>query len=315
MVNDEKIWLESIPWIDNKDADIDQFLRSKNLRDDLNLYENLVEWNAKGFVVIRDAIPLGLIDSLESDLEYLIKNYRDFDLLAEVRAVIKPIGNFSPSEIVESNVKFNSIHAISKAAIMLSLNKSICQFLTCIFDAPPAVLQSLTFLRGSQQPIHIDYPYVKTQKKIAHLAASWIALEDVDQNAGPLIYYPGSHKIEVSGFYDWGQGSILMDENSSREPIEFSKYLEQRVALFGIEPEIFCPKKGDVLIWHGNLMHAGSHVNDKNLTRKSYVTHYTSLDSYPNDFKVDDEKNRVCINGSYCFEYPWVINSKKLPTW
>ncbi|MBU3585176.1 phytanoyl-CoA dioxygenase family protein [Polynucleobacter sp. AM-26B4] len=315
MENNQNIWLESVPWIDSQNADIDQFLRAKNLRNDFNLYENLIEWRDRGVVVFKDVVPFELIEALESDLEYLIKNYMDFDLMAEVKAVIKPISEFSPFEIVESNVKFNSIHGISKAAVMLSLNRSISQFLACVFDAPPAVLQSLTFFKGSQQPIHIDYPYVRTQKKIAHLAASWIALEDIDLNSGPLIYYPGSHKIEISGFYDWGNGSIVMDADSRREPMDFSRYLEKRVALFGIEPEIFCPKKGDALIWHGNLMHAGSAVNDKNLTRKSYVTHYTSLDSYPDDFKVSDENKFVHQNSGYCFEYPWVINSKKLPSW
>jgi hypothetical protein len=311
----QNIWLESAPWIDSQSADIDQFLRAKNLRDDSNLYENLIEWRNRGFVLFKDVIPFDFIEALEFDLEYLIRNYMDFDLLAEVRAVIKPISEFSPFEIADSNVKFNSIHANSKAAIMLSLNRSICQFLTCIFNAPPTVLQSLTFLKGSQQPIHIDYPYVRTQKKIAHLAASWIALEDIDPNSGPLIYYPGSHKIEVSGFYDWGHGSILMEKDSKREPIDFSKYLEKRVTLFGIEPEIFCPKKGDVLIWHGNLMHAGSAVKDQKLTRKSYVTHYTSLEAYPESFRLPGNSNMVLENGGYCFEYPWTIGSKKLPSW
>jgi ectoine hydroxylase-related dioxygenase (phytanoyl-CoA dioxygenase family) len=61
-------------------------------------------------------------------------------------------------------------------------------------------LQSLTFYKGSQQSIHVDYPYVRCQTQLAKLAASWIPLEDIHPESGPLVYYPGSHKTEISDF-------------------------------------------------------------------------------------------------------------------
>ena len=40
------------------------------------------------------------------------------------------------------------------------------------------------------------------------------------------------------------------------------------------EKKTFLAKKGDILLWHGMLIHGGDQVNRPELTRKSYVCHY-----------------------------------------
>jgi ectoine hydroxylase-related dioxygenase (phytanoyl-CoA dioxygenase family) len=109
----------------------------------------------------------------------------------------------------------------------------------------------------------------------------------------PLVYYPGSHKTEISDFFDWGDGSILFESDSKRQPHELSVYLAERMKNAGIEPEVFCPKKGDVFIWHGNLSHEGSKILNEELTRRSYVTHFTSLDAYPPEHKHSSAKTEA----------------------
>jgi ectoine hydroxylase-related dioxygenase (phytanoyl-CoA dioxygenase family) len=37
-------------------------------------------------------------------------------------------------------------------------------------------------------------------------------------------------------------------------------------------------KKGDVFIWHANLVHGGSPIKDPAITRKSMVVHYYASD-------------------------------------
>jgi ectoine hydroxylase-related dioxygenase (phytanoyl-CoA dioxygenase family) len=175
------------------------------------------------------------------------------------------------------------------------------------------VLQSLTFYRGSQQPAHIDYPYVRCQTRLAHLAASWIPLEDIHEDSGPLAYYPGSHRTEISGFYDWGRGSILLEPDSERSPMDFAEHLWSKMRASAIAPKIFLPKRGDVLIWHGNLVHEGTAIRDPTRTRKSYVTHYTSLHGYPDAHRRPDGKG-VCANGGFAYDYPWLLNQRRLPS-
>ena len=164
-------------------------------------------------------------------------------------------------------------------------------------------------MRGSEQPIHIDYPYVREQQHIAHLAASWIPLEDIHPDAGPLSYFPGSHKPDVCGFFDWGRGSILMEDDSIRTPAEFSAYLDARVRIAGIKELEFCPRRSDALLWHGSLAHGGTRIKNSDLTRRSIVTHYTSLGAYPPlHMRPDAIAEGLCLtqNGGYSFELPWI---------
>jgi ectoine hydroxylase-related dioxygenase (phytanoyl-CoA dioxygenase family) len=114
------------------------------------------------------------------------------------------------------------------------------------------------------------------------LAAFWIPLEDIHTDSGPLVYYRGSHDVSKVGFFDWGSGYINnFDRFNSKEQVSsYAKFLELKVKDMNFKPLYFLPKKGDLLIWHGALIHGGSPIKNRNLTRKSFVGHFTSLDSH-----------------------------------
>jgi phytanoyl-CoA hydroxylase len=50
--------------------------------------------------------------------------------------------------------------------------------------------------------------------------------------------------------------------------------LEERAAELGIPKVPFAARKGDVLVWHADLVHGGNPVSSE-ITRKSIVTHYS----------------------------------------
>jgi phytanoyl-CoA hydroxylase len=41
----------------------------------------------------------------------------------------------------------------------------------------------------------------------------------------------------------------------------------------GLQPSIFLPKRGDLLIWHGALIHGGTPMQNPGLTRRSFICH------------------------------------------
>jgi hypothetical protein len=88
------------------------------------------------------------------------------------------------------------------------LSEPVASFLSELFGAHPALLQSLTFFKSSEQSLHQDFSYVNSHARISELAAAWIPLEDIHPDSGPLIYYPGSHFPDRAGFFDWGEGSV-----------------------------------------------------------------------------------------------------------
>jgi len=303
----------SRPWIDLDSPDIRSYLAGVSDDVGYDLERKLTEWHDRGVVSFEKVVDVALVDALLNDVEYLRRHHRDFELIAENRGLQRPITEFTEQELDSSGVKFDSIHTISRAAAKLSLTKAVMIFLRHVFRAPPCALQSLTFYRGSQQPAHIDYPYVRCQTRLAQLAASWIPLEDIHPDSGPLAYYPGSHHPDVSGFFDWG-GGIVMEPDSKRTPMEFAEYLWSRVRETRTPPEVFLPRKGDALVWHGNLIHEGTAIKDVKLTRKSYVTHYTGLDSYPPAHKRPDGSG-IAEHGGHSFDYPWLNPRRcKLPS-
>ncbi|HEY8587562.1 MAG TPA: phytanoyl-CoA dioxygenase family protein [Rhodanobacter sp.] len=307
-------WIESRPWLDMDEADVRGYVSNLSEKIGYDLELKLTEWKERGVVIFENAVDVSYIEALKGDIHYLREHHQDYELSAEIRGVQKSIAEFTQEDLNSDGFKFNSIHGISRAAAHLSLTETVVTFLRHVFRSPAVVLQSLTFYRGSQQPAHVDYPYVRCQTKLAHLAASWIPLEDIHADSGPLIYYPGSHKLDVSGFFDWGNDSIVYEPDSTKSPADLSVYLQQRVRDSGIQPEIFLPKRGDVLIWHGNLIHQGSEIKNQKLTRKSYVTHYTSYESYPPAHRRPDS-NGLSENGGYAYDYPWLDEGRcRLPS-
>lgn len=317
MLYDANKWLAGRPWLDLDNPAIDAYVAKVSEQLDFDLRESLKNWHENGVVLFKDVVNRSLIDALENDIEHLRRNFLDFDLNVEVRGVQKHIRDLTAEELDFSGLKFNSIHTISRVAAELSLTRHVAVFLRHVFGGPACAMQSLTFYKGSQQPVHIDYPYVRCQDPVAHLAASWIPLEDIDPASGPLAYYPGSHRVDKSGFFDWGNGSVLFEPDSVRQPDELSVYLAAQMKEKAIEPIVYCPKKGDVLVWHGNLSHEGTRITDDMLTRKSYVTHYTSLQAYPpHHLKPGAPKSGYISNahGGYVFEYSWQHDLKQLPS-
>jgi ectoine hydroxylase-related dioxygenase (phytanoyl-CoA dioxygenase family) len=159
-------------------------------------------------------------------------------------------------------------------------------------------LQSIYFNTGSQQPPHSDYMYMGTDPPL-QLCGIWIACEDVTPDSGPLVYYPGSHLLPsetVAERYDrripdlrrrlTEQRAELEDRYANRQAMtneslpvcllfdEWTTEVHSRLEQGGYERTTFLAKRGDLLIWHANLVHGGSPVARPGATRRSLVAHY-----------------------------------------
>lgn len=135
----------------------------------------------------------------------------------------------------------------------------------------------------------------------SHLAAAWIALEDVHIDSGPLFYYPGSHTI---GKFNFGNG-IFFNGQSTYDPNDFAKYLDDTCQKAGLEKKTLLIKKGDVLLWHAALAHGGDEIRNPALTRKSFVCHYSSDKAYRHHRQNPTaEPIRRTLNGADVFANP-----------
>ncbi|MDM7953113.1 MAG: phytanoyl-CoA dioxygenase family protein [Cyanobium sp. CZS 25K] len=244
-----------------------------------------------GVVVLPGVIDLSLLEVFDRDLSLFMDLKAAPALLGQIRvdgrAEHKEAGVLANLDLTDvrdglSGLRLNDLQCHFYSAAQISLAEPITSFLSELFGTPPALLQSLTFFKSSEQPLHQDFSYVNSHARLAELAAAWIPLEDIHPDSGPLIYYPGSHFPDRAGFFDWGNGSVVADYSTINDYYSsYDEYLRRVVADGGFDSVAYLPKRGDLLIWHGALIHGGSPILNQSLTRRSYVCHYTSLASHP----------------------------------
>ncbi|MCF2506687.1 phytanoyl-CoA dioxygenase family protein [Dyadobacter sp. CY107] len=274
----------TLPWIDKPNADIAGFLKKNPPRYDVpyDMADKLRNWEQNGYVVLEKIIPEAMIDNFWGDFQKLVQNPDKYDLSVRIDLdEFKPnqernIKEFPKEALLGKYVKINDFHNSSVAGKKLMTHPYIVSFLEAIFNQKIVVMQSLVFMYGSQQPTHQDFPWV-TAKIPSHLAAAWIALEDIKIDSGPLYYYIGSHKMPK---FNFGSG-ILFKKDSTKSPLEFAQYLDQTCAEHQYPRETLLIKKGDVLIWHAALAHGGSMITNPEQTRKSFVCHYSTEQALP----------------------------------
>lgn len=299
-----------IPWIDKPNPDINGFLAKNPPRFDVpyDMADKLRTWDQNGYVVLEKIIPEEMIDKFWDDFQELVKNPEKYDLSVRIDLEeFKPnqernIKEFPKKALLGKYVKINDFHNSSVAGKKLMAHPYIVSFLEAIFNEKVVVMQSLIFMYGSQQPTHQDFPWV-TAKIASHLAAAWIALEDIKIDSGPLYYYIGSHRIPK---FNFGSG-ILYKPDSTKSPLEFADYLDKTCTEHQLPKETLLIKKGDVLIWHAALAHGGSMISNPDQTRKSFVCHYSTQTALPyhrahvNDVPVAQDYNGISIYNNPLF--------------
>ncbi len=169
------------------------------------------------------------------------------------------------------------LHSHSAHARDLYLHPTMFRMMELIYGEPAVAFQSLYFEYGSGQALHRDPMFVVT-KPVSHLLASWVALEDVDPDSGPLAYVPGSHRWP---WFEFEPGTVVCGPKVTKERREeFDVWKRSMMRERGVEAMPFTGRRGDAFIWHGGLLHGGIPVHDRTLTRKSFVVHYSTAAHY-----------------------------------
>jgi ectoine hydroxylase-related dioxygenase (phytanoyl-CoA dioxygenase family) len=165
--------------------------------------------------------------------------------------------------------KFNDLYLLSETVRELALDPPLANLLGALMGEPVVLCNSLNLHKGSGDHRHIDSLFM-TPRTSRALLATWTALEDVHSDAGPLTYFPGSHLIPLHTFSDGSRHAIRSEIPA------WHAYIAEQIRERRLEEKTFLAKKGDVFIWHSDLVHSGGAIADMNRTRKSLVCHYFS---------------------------------------
>lgn len=153
----------------------------------------------------------------------------------------------------------------------IACNAAVRDLLTKLYGRRAFPFQTLNFPVGTQQHFHSDSIHFSSAPE-RFMCGVWIALEDIDEGAGPLVYYPGSHRWPI--LTNEMIGKVVGDSRDFLAQAPYEQAWREIAAASGVAPRTFMPKKGQALIWAANLLHGGSRQTNPALTRWSQVTHY-----------------------------------------
>jgi len=240
-----------IPWFERSDAQHELLRRIECGEVSLSDADKLRSFLRDGFMVVRGILSESLVNEA---------------LLAMDTAAANGYQGYRYGE----STRLEQLHMNFPAIRDLWLHPEIHRLLGLIFDEESEPCQSLGYVFGSQQDAHQDTIHL-TPFPAGYMSGVWIALEDVQADAGALMVYPGSHRLPRVYMRDVECQKVESDWKCFGETVvpRWAKLIEER----GIAPVPYLAKRGDVLIWHENLMHSGSIRKDKSLSRRSLVTH------------------------------------------
>lgn len=273
------------PWYDKPNALelLEDRRRNQNISDED--YALLHSWATDGYCVVSGVIPEQVIDSMMVDFDNLWTADRPFDGLTFFDVPLGPNRgriNVSHEELLKvdlpqrlaardiPNWRINHFDAYSDAAKAIFDNQELIRLTALIFDRESLPDSTLSFMYGSSQDAHQDTAVFHIFPP-NYIIGAWIACEDISPDCGPLMYYPKSHLEPIfERFHNYPQTNLrTADRDGATQYREYMNRLTQKY-----DRHLFIAKKGEILLWHGMLLHGGAGIKNPSLTRRSYVIHY-----------------------------------------
>ncbi len=257
------------------------------------------EWHEKGFVIAKGAVPEADIDALLARFDRLPEDHPK-GLKVAAHDVEGHSELYDPARITpERGARIVDAFYHMEEARRILFNETLTSFIKAVFDAPPLLTQSLSFEYGSGQPMHQDTNFVVMTSPL-HMAAVWVALEDVREGAGALAYLPGSHRWGDYRFS--GRFKHFDEDRDGPDGLDgWYAWVKRETEARAVKPAYFHAKKGDVLFWHAGLVHGGSDIEDKSLTRRSLVAHYCPAHIRPLYHFYKPGQRRIYRNGDHLY--------------
>lgn len=243
-------------------------------------------WREHGYVVLPKLIPDDVLDAY-----------------AEKRAAL-PQNRQSPTNFW-GGWHFPTPYMICPELLDVATYHTLMHELGALLGEYAGVHLALTGWVSTERNWHQD-SYLNPYFLWSHYAAAWIALDDVHEDSGPFEFIAGSHLWPTLRQDKLFKHLTPAGRASPHWPTftqeHVARVCEEEIHGRGMDARVsrFLPTKGDVLIWHSNLLHRGSAPKNPELLRKSLICHYSSIIR-----RLDMERlKRNPTNGMLYFDLP-----------
>jgi len=209
--------------------------------------QQVEEFNERGILIVDFGFEAGLLDT-----------------------IVEKVYPYYPEELREGRVPNGRVQDAWRnvdEVRQLATHRDVLTALDQLFERTPLPFQTLNFPIGTGQKAHSDTIHFSTIPS-GFMAGVWVALEDIDEDNGPLVYYPGSHKLPYYSMQDLG-----LEAGYQQYPA-YEEAVENLIKKHGYSAEVGTVKKGQAIIWHANVLHGGAEQKQMTRSRHSQVTHY-----------------------------------------
>jgi phytanoyl-CoA hydroxylase len=158
------------------------------------------------------------------------------------------------------------MHRFDEASLRWLLDERLNRAMTSLTGEEPYAVQTMLYFKppGARgQALHQDQFYLRASPGTC--LAAWMALDDCDEENGCLMVVPGSHKLPLlcTAAADTTQSftdvTVPMPEELKSVPVLM--------------------KAGDVLFFHGQLIHGSQPNRTEGRFRRSLIGHYITGDA------------------------------------
>lgn len=298
--SDSQSLLKSSLWVDGVDAL--RHLQDKHVRQILTRSQAVLvrQFIEQGYCTIPEAISGLIIKQGWADLESAYA--RNSDLTCHKEG----FGTFSIRQAEQlfgmNNRQYavHDFHAMSDAVLAVATHSAHATVVEAVLDAAPILMQSQMFQLGSEKGAHCDFPYCPLVSPL-HTVTVWVAGERVSEDAGPLYYYPRSHRLPP---YEFSDGNVLWSGGDDLGEIrKYNLALMDMCENAGLERRLFLAPAGSVLIFNSRLVHGALPILNPQATRRSFALHYSTRSVYTSDHRSQAGKSRLRVSGNtYYYE-------------
>lgn len=159
-------------------------------------------------------------------------------------------------------------HLYDPYVLDLLIHPRLHKPLSDCFGGEPEGIQTMHFYEGSEHPLHQDQYY------LPDCMSAWLAMVSVDENNGPLVVQPGSHK-----------GRLITKGDVPMTLLPGETYeLQQHNRYFPAVKQVFHENRtdavqvrvnaGDVILFDGKLIHGGAEILKPGTRRHALACHY-----------------------------------------
>jgi phytanoyl-CoA hydroxylase len=226
---------------------------------------NTTYYEQQGFLIARNLLSKEEIRQLMDETIAIFRGER-----GAVEGLIPVYSDQGDDEVLKKYTAIHFPHKISPFIFNILRHRKITRILSDLTSANVKCMQSMLFVKGpgkAGQSWHQDEYYIPTRDR--SLTGAWIALDEADQENGCLWVIPGSHREG----YIRRRMSYTGKEYADTDTCDIRPYTEKSDAL------PLPAKSGDVVFFHGYLLHRSLRNRSKNRFRRALVNHYMSAES------------------------------------